>query len=166
MSGFSSSYPHAVYHLNVARRSLRIASNITGTCRKCIYQLKCNTCNLSYIGQTSRNLKTRYHEHIRHIKNNNPQSAYAQHILNKRHEFGAIESTMTLPKPLHSQHLLTTHEQFYMHSFHKNGNLISEQSPGSTNPLFDLTTRPPHPRTNRASCDTNPSMDALPANRT
>ena len=52
-----------------------------------IYQLKCNTCNLSYIDQTSRNLKTRYHEHIRYIKNNNPQSAYAQHILNNRHDF-------------------------------------------------------------------------------
>jgi hypothetical protein len=89
-----------------------------------IYQLKCNTCNLSYMGQTSRNLKTRYHEHIRYIKNNNPQSAYAQHILNNRHEFGTIESTMTLLKPLHSQHLLTTHEQLYIHSFHKNGKLI------------------------------------------
>jgi len=31
-------------------------------------------CSL-YIGQTSRNLKTRYNEHIRYIKNNNPQSA-------------------------------------------------------------------------------------------
>ena len=69
-----------------------------------IYQLKCNTCNLSYIGQTSRNLKTRYNEHVRYIKNNNPQSAYAHHILNNRHEFGTIESTMTLLKPLHNQH--------------------------------------------------------------
>jgi len=131
-----------------------------------IYQLKCNTCNLSYIGQTSRNLKTHYNEHIRYVKNNNPQSAYAQYILNNRHKFGTIESTMTLLKPLHRQHLLTTHEQFYIHSFHKNGKLFSEQSPGSPNPLFDLTTRMPHPRANRASCETNPSMDALPANRT
>jgi len=60
----------------------------------------------------------------------------------------------------------TTHEQLYMHYFHKNGNLISEQSPGSPNPLFDLTIRLPHPRANRVSCETNPSMDALPTNRT
>jgi len=53
---------------------------------------------------------------------------------------------MTLLKPLHSQHLLTTYEQSYIHSFHKNGKLISEQSPGSPNLLFDLTTRPSHPR--------------------
>jgi hypothetical protein len=120
----------------------------------------------NHIGQTSHNLKTRYHEHIRYIKNNNPQSAYAQHILNKRHKFGTIENTMTLLKPLHSQHLLTTREQFYIHSFHKNGKLISQQSPGSPNPLFDLTTHLPHPRANRASCAMSPSMDALPANRT
>ena len=37
-----------------------------------------------YLGQTSRNLKTCYNEHIRYIKSNNPQSAYAQHILNNR----------------------------------------------------------------------------------
>jgi len=130
-----------------------------------IYQLTCNTCNLAYIGQTSRNVKTRYHEHIRYIKNNNPQSAYAQHLLNNRHQFGTIDNIMILLKPLHSQHLLTTYEQFYIHSFHKNGKLISEQSPGNPNPLFDLTTHLSQPRANRASCAKNPSMDTLPTNR-
>jgi len=82
-----------------------------------IYQLKCHTSNHSYVGQTSRNLKTRYNEHIRYIKSNNPQSAYAQHILNNTHEYGTIDSLMTLLKPIHNQHLLTTYEQFYIHSF-------------------------------------------------
>ena len=45
------------------------------------------------MGQTSRNLKQRYKEHIRYIKNNNPQSAYALHILNNQHEYGPIEKT-------------------------------------------------------------------------
>ena len=40
-----------------------------------IYKLTCKTCKLSYIGQTSWNLKQRYREHIRYIKNNDPQSA-------------------------------------------------------------------------------------------
>ena len=129
-----------------------------------IYQLKCNTCNLSYIGQTSRNLKTRYHKHIRYIKNNNPHSAYAQHTLN-RHEFGTIENIMTLLKPPHNQHLLTTNEYFNIHSFHKKGKLISEPPPGSPNPLLELTTLPSHPRANRASCATNSSMYTIPANQ-
>ena len=43
------------------------------------------------------NVKQRYKEHTRYIKNNNPQSAYALHILN--HEYSPIEKTMT-QKPL------------------------------------------------------------------
>jgi len=43
-----------------------------------IYKLTCNTCKLAYTGQTSRNLKQRYQEHIQYIRNNDPQSAYAQ----------------------------------------------------------------------------------------
>jgi len=109
----------------------------------CLYQLKFHTCNHSYVGQTSRNLKTRYNEHIRYIKNNNPKLAYAQHILNNRHEYGTMDNLMPLLKPIHNQHLLTTYEQYYIHFFHKHGNLISEQSPRSPNPLFDLTIHPP-----------------------
>ena len=109
----------------------------------CLYQLKFHTCNHSYVGQTSRNLKTRYNEHIRYIKNNNPKLAYAQHILNNRHEYGTMDNLMPLLKPIHNQHLLTTYEQHYIHFFHKHGNLISEQSPGSPDPLFDLTIHPP-----------------------
>ena len=40
-----------------------------------IYKLTCMTCNEAYVDQTSRNLKQRYKEHTRNIKNNNPQSA-------------------------------------------------------------------------------------------
>jgi len=130
-----------------------------------IYQLKCHTCNQSYVGQTSRNLKTRYNEHIRYIKSNNPQSAYAQHILNNRHEYGTTDNLMTLLKPIHNQHLLTTYEQFYTHSFHKHGNLISEQSPGSPNPLFDVAIHLTQPHTNKASCATYSPMDTQPANQ-
>jgi len=65
--------------------------------RSGIYKLTCMTCDKAYVGQTSRNLKQRYKEHTRYIKNNNPQSAYALHILN--HEYSPIEKTMT-QKPL------------------------------------------------------------------
>ena len=61
-----------------------------------IYALTCNTCKQAYIGQTSRHLKQKYQEHIRYIRNNDPQSAYAQHILKNQHEYGAMNDTMTL----------------------------------------------------------------------
>jgi len=71
-----------------------------------IYQLTCNTCNLLYVGQTSRSLNIRFQEHIRYIRYNNPQSAYALHILQNQHEYGQMNSTMTLLKPLNNPNLL------------------------------------------------------------
>jgi inhibitor of KinA sporulation pathway (predicted exonuclease) len=40
-----------------------------------IHKITCNTCHKAYVGQTSRNLKSRYQEHIRYIKKNDPRSA-------------------------------------------------------------------------------------------
>jgi hypothetical protein len=51
-----------------------------------IYELTCRTCHKVHIGQTPRSLTARYREHMRCIKNNNPQSAYALHILQNIHE--------------------------------------------------------------------------------
>jgi len=131
-----------------------------------IYQLTCSTCNLAYICQTSRDLKTRYHEHIRYIKNNNPQSVHAQHTLNNRHKFGTIDNIMTLLKPIHSQHLLTTNEQFYIRAFLSQKRQTHFRTiPRQPKPSLCLTTHPSQPRANRASCATNCSMDTLPANR-
>ena len=102
-----------------------------------IYSLTCKTCNLSYVGQTSRNLKTRFQEHIRYIKNNNLQSAYAQHILQNRHEYGTIAETMTLIKPLQNESMLLPFEQFHIQSLHQAGKLIPEKCPSDLNPLFN-----------------------------
>ena len=99
----------------------------------------------SYVGQTSRNIRQRYKEHTRYIKNNNPQSAYALHFLNNQHEYGPIEQIMTLLKPLINTSLLTTYKQFFIQAFHKSGNLISEQNPGEPNPLFQMVLNPSHP---------------------
>ena len=46
-----------------------------------IYKLTCKTCKQAYRIQTSWNVKQRYQEHIHYIKNHDPQSAFAQHIL-------------------------------------------------------------------------------------
>jgi hypothetical protein len=81
-----------------------------------IYKIKCNTCHRSYIGQIKRSLKLRYQEHIRYVKNNNPQSAYALHILNNRHEYGPM----------------------YIQSHHHHKQLIREQNSGEYNPMYQL----------------------------
>ena len=66
---------------------------------------------MSYIGQTSRNLNQKYREHIRYITNNDPQSAYAQHILQNLHEYGSVTDTMSLLKPKHKTSMLIPYEQ-------------------------------------------------------
>ena len=82
-----------------------------------MYKLTCNTCKLTYIGQTSRSLQQRYKEHIRYIKHNDPQSAYALHILN-RHEYSKITDTMTLLKHIINRTMLLPYEQLFIQSYH------------------------------------------------
>jgi hypothetical protein len=62
--------------------------------RSGIYKLTCNTCKPA----AAWSLKLCFQEHIRYIRHNNPQSAYAQHILQNRHEYGPIDHLMTILK--------------------------------------------------------------------
>jgi hypothetical protein len=101
-----------------------------------IYQLTCNTCNLSYVGQTRRALNICFQEHIRYIRYNNPQSAYALQILQTQNEYGQMNNTMTLLEPLNNSSLLLPYEQNYIRSLHHEDKLIPEQNPGEINPLF------------------------------
>jgi hypothetical protein len=103
-----------------------------------IYKITCNTCHKAYVGQTSRSLKARYQEHTRYIKNNDPKSAYALHILNNRHEYGKINDTMLLLKPINEPQLLLPFEQIYIQTLNNNNELIPEQQPNESNPLFEL----------------------------
>ena len=103
-----------------------------------IYKVTCNTCKLSYVGQTSRNLQQRYQEHIRYIKQNDPLSAYALHILNNNHEHGPINTTMTLLKQITKTSLSIPYEQFYIQSHHYHKELIPGQNTGENNPMYLL----------------------------
>jgi hypothetical protein len=101
-----------------------------------IYQLKCNTCKRLYIGQPGRPITTRYKEHIRYIKNNNPTSAYATHILNNRHEFGPTDEILKLLIPCTKGSRMNCWESLFIH-MHHNNILIPEQQVTDSNPLFD-----------------------------
>jgi len=89
-----------------------------------IYKITWKTCHKAYVGQTSRNLKSRLHEHTWYIKNNDLRSAYALHILNCRYEYGNIDDTMTLLKQINTPTLLLPYEQMYIQSFHHNNKII------------------------------------------
>jgi len=65
-----------------------------------IYKRKYNTCNKVYAGQSGTSINVRHGEHVRYIRTNNPQSAYALHILQNRHVYGPMVDTLQLLKIL------------------------------------------------------------------
>ncbi|CAF1481890.1 unnamed protein product, partial [Didymodactylos carnosus] len=54
---------------------------------KLVYKIPCKDCNISYIGETGRQLTTRMKEHQKDIKKNTLTSAVAQHANSKSHSF-------------------------------------------------------------------------------
>jgi hypothetical protein len=99
------------------------------------------TCNKEYVGQTSHSLKLSYKEHECYIKHNS-QSAYTLYILNNKHEYGPIDKTMSLLKPIKSTSSLFPYELLFMQSLHKAGRLTSKQNLGDPHPLLQLTINP------------------------
>jgi hypothetical protein len=117
-----------------------------------IYNLKCNTCNKYYVGQTGSNLKTRYIEHTRYIKNNEPKSAYALHILNNQHEYAPIQDSMQLIKTCEKGRHMNITENLYIQLYHRQHLLISKQCVAEENPLFQfINLTPPTPTITQAT---------------
>jgi hypothetical protein len=56
-----------------------------------IYKTTCQSCHKVHIGQRGRNLTTKHTEHIRNIKFNKENSAFAQHILGQGQQYGPME---------------------------------------------------------------------------
>jgi len=80
------------------------------------------------MGQTSRSLKQRYQEHVRYVRHNEPQSAYAQHILNNKQEYGPISNTITLLKLINKTSLLLPYEQLHIQSYHQYNSLLQNNT--------------------------------------
>jgi hypothetical protein len=106
-----------------------------------IYEIKCNTCGLNYVGQSGRPITTRY-KHIRYIQNNNSASAYAVHILNNRHEYETTENTLQLIKPCRKSSKMNHWENMYIQIHRQYSKLIEEEQVSEINPLFKYAQPP------------------------
>jgi len=106
-----------------------------------VYEIKCNTCSKSYVGQSGRPRATRHKEHIRYIKTNNPVSAYAAHILNNRHECGTANDTLKLIQPCKSMKM-NYWENMCIQIYRQQDQLITEQQINQLNPLYELAQLP------------------------
>ncbi|EFN66794.1 hypothetical protein EAG_01806, partial [Camponotus floridanus] len=64
-----------------------------------VYKLNCKDCNLSYIGQTKRHLRTRLKEHCNNIKlHESNHSVISKHRLESGHDFDWLK-----PNILHNE---------------------------------------------------------------
>jgi hypothetical protein len=57
-----------------------------------VYHLTCPGCKMKYVGQTVRSFHTRFSEHLRDFKYATQKSRFAQHLLEKGHSIGSINS--------------------------------------------------------------------------
>ncbi|KAJ4444160.1 hypothetical protein ANN_05949 [Periplaneta americana] len=113
-----------------------------------VYNLKCNTCNNFYIGQTGRSFQTRYKEHITAIIKLQNISTYAEHITNANHTHRDINTDMEIlhiqPK---SQKKLNTLEQYeiYRHTKTHPNEILNTQLNFKTHSLTLHYTTGTHP---------------------
>ncbi|XP_023722175.1 uncharacterized protein LOC111872459 [Cryptotermes secundus] len=134
---------------------LNTKQNINSYEQSGVYKLTCLECQQVYIGQTGRKLITRYNEHVRCIRFNKEDSAYAQHILNRQHQYGPISQTMELIEVARKGKLMNIKEEYQIYRHFKDNKLIDEQKQAkeinTQNSMFDLITTCTHtpPTTSR-----------------
>lgn len=92
----------------------KIHSTIDKHTNSGVYELKCTTFKLFYVGQTSQSFKQWYCEHMRYIKQNDPQSVYVLHILNNTHEYEPTSNIMSLFKQVNKGSLMNSFEHLYI----------------------------------------------------
>jgi hypothetical protein len=57
-----------------------------------VYQLTCPDCKMKYVGEEGGSFHTRFSEHFRDFKYATQKSRFAQHLLEKGHSIGPIDS--------------------------------------------------------------------------
>lgn len=102
-----------------------------------IYQINCDTCDKLYIGQTRRQIMTRWKEHFSHIKFCRPEkSSVADHILETNHNISI--KNLSLLKTVNNKHYLDSLESIYIAKHDKHKLLNSDNGPIPYSALFDL----------------------------
>jgi hypothetical protein len=107
-----------------------------------IYRIKCPVCNISYIGQTGRTIKTRVKEHLSAITNFSANSEMADHVRETGHKFGMDDvEVLHRCKKGYKMDIIEAIE------INKNNDIINIQIPPITSPLVKLLIPSP-PTTN------------------
>ena len=79
-----------------------------------IYEIDCGDCDMKYVGQTRRKLKTRFKEHMDAIKNNQTQkSSVAAHVLDNNH-WNISQNNLKLLKEVNNTKKLDAYESYFI----------------------------------------------------
>ena len=84
--------------------------------------------------KTNHTIQQWYKEYTRYIKYNDPQSAYALHILNNKHEYGTLTDTMKVFKHISNPTMLFPSKLLFIHSYHHHKHLFPKQHIHEVNP--------------------------------
>jgi hypothetical protein len=103
-----------------------------------VYSIKCRSCHSAYIGQTGRNFKTRFKEHVRDIAHNRSKTEYSLHILNKGHERAHNINEMEILEIKLKGHILNTLEKYHIFKCKKEYNVLNEIQSDIRNPIFEV----------------------------
>jgi hypothetical protein len=92
----------------------------------------------TYIGQTSREFRTRFNEHKRAFHHNSQQSKFALHLTEHKHSFGHIHNTMEIIHLQKKGKHLNTIAKFHVYKEARKGNHLNDDlTVTPTNKIFD-----------------------------
>jgi hypothetical protein len=93
---------------------------------------------MKYIGQTGRNFRVRYREHIHAIRSNKATSKYAQHILETGHSYNTMENTLNILQFEKKSQKMNSLEQYYIYRLTKENLQLNDTHTNKYNPIFQV----------------------------
>jgi hypothetical protein len=100
--------------------------------------MKCNSCQLKYIGQTGRSFRIRYKEHIHAIRYNKTTSKYAQHILETGHTYGPLENKLNILQFEKKNRKINSLEQYHIYRITRENLQLNDTYTNNHNPIFEI----------------------------
>jgi len=102
-----------------------------------VYKLTCPNCKMKYIGQTGRSFRTRFKEHYRDFKYNNPKSKFAAHLLDNQHSMGKIDDIMEILHITKKGRKMDTIEKYHIYKETKEGTQINDKNTIKPNKIYE-----------------------------
>src|SRR5436190_1276689 len=106
-----------------------------------VYKITCNECDCRYIGQTGREFKTRFKEHIRALRSPETDSKFAEHLIESNHTYTGIKENMSIIKKCKKGKRLNRLEELEIYREYKENEalLLNEKVGMRQNPLYERT---------------------------